>query len=79
MGVTKQAQIEEMEWDSVVDMEEFMVANGVGVSPVCQVNHCIIEVAGKVNGRLYLNPLTRREAVDLLRGLGVAILNEYAG
>lgn len=79
MGATKQSQIEETEWDSEINMEEFMEANGVDVSPVCRVNHCIIKVTGKVDGRLYLSPLTRREAVGLLQGLGVEILDKYAG
>ena len=83
MGATKQAQLEEMYWESSIYVENFMRANGVEVAKYdpSQFGFCIIEVAGyKVQGRLQVNlSLTRREAVDLLRGLGVAIFDESAG
>ena len=83
MGATKQAQLEEMDWESSIQVENFMRANGVEVAKYdpSQFGFCIIEVAGsKVQGKLQVNlSLTRREAVDLLRGLGVAIFDENAG
>ena len=83
MGATKQSQLEEMDWESEIHVEEFMRANGVEVEKYdpSQFGFCIIEVAGtKVQGQLHVTlTLTRREAVDLLRGLGVAVLQEMAG
>ncbi|TWU59961.1 hypothetical protein Poly51_02340 [Rubripirellula tenax] len=83
MGATKQAQLEEMDWESSIHVENFMRANGVEVAKYdpSQFGFCIIDVAGsKVQGRLQVNlSLTRREAVGLLRGLGIPALDEMAG
>lgn len=83
MSATKQRQLDEVNWDSPIHVENFMRANGVEVAKFDshQFGFCFIEVHGsKIQGRLQINlSMTRREAVDLLRRLGVPVIDETAG
>ena len=73
--------MEEMDWDSSIHVENFMRANGIEVTRTPGFGCCEIEIAGtKAQGRLSVSlSLTRRDAVDLLHGLGVPVLDVMAG
>lgn len=84
MGTTKRMQLAEADREDEVDVAAFMRANGVeivGVDRSPMTDFLIIEVNDRlVNGRLSVVPtMTRQEAIDLIRGLGLPVTVEYAG
>jgi hypothetical protein len=69
--------------DSAIDVGKFMKANGIAyhMHDTTMFKYCFIEVDGpKVRGTLHFKlPLTRREAIGLLHGLGMPVVDALAG
>jgi len=79
MGATKKMQMEEAELDSEIEVDQFMRANGIEFIR-SENNIVIIVVSNFVQGELHVsNSITRREAIGLLRGLGLPVPQEFAG
>ena len=66
-----------------IDVGKFMKANGIvyHMHDTEMFKYCFIEVDGpKIRGTLHFKlPVTRREAIGLLHGLGVVVSDATAG
>lgn len=83
MSIAKQDGKKDVDWNADINVVQFMKANKVNyrVHDVPMFKWCFIEVdSPKLRGTLHFrSTLTRREAVDLLRGLGIPVVDEMAG
>jgi len=79
MGATKKMLMEEADLDLEIDVVHFLRANGVGFVE-CEYDCIIFVVSDFAQGDLHISQsITRRQAVSLLRGLGIPVPNEFAG
>jgi hypothetical protein len=69
--------------DAAIDIGKFMKANDIAyhMHDTPMFKYCFIEVDGpKIRGTLHFKlPFTRREAIGLLHGLGIAVSDATAG